>query len=58
MATLTPQTRNSPTLTATTKSSSGGLVIGNPIGLLLALTYAASSGGSVSGTTLTAEIKN
>lgn len=58
MATLTAQTKHVPTLTAQSKSGgTGSINIGNPIGLLLALTYAVSHGSSI-GTVLTAQTKS
>ena len=48
MATWTSETRNISSWTSENKSttSSGSIVIGNPIGLLLSLTYAVAVGGS------------
>lgn len=54
MATLTAQTRNSVTLTAEARLAGASISAGMAIGLLLALTYATSSGA----TTLTAESRN
>lgn len=40
MASWTPATKNSATFTVQGKTGGGGILVGNPIGLLLALTYA------------------
>lgn len=51
MATWTNQSKNSATFTNESKGTGttggGGIVIGNPIGLLLSLTYAATHGGTL-----------
>lgn len=49
MSTFTGTTKHSATFTGTSKSSpttgTNSIIIGNPIGLLLALTYAENHGG-------------